>query len=189
MKLHHFFQIIFLSLSIALLSMACKKEDTTPNIDGQWVSASTENLGNGGWGYREFTFTKDTWDLSFTYYFDSLRTSKVFTLKVGGKRTVLGEFESFPGAEKADFYADNKTLTLWNGSVAEAFGFQNCGLVVGQPVDISGGCSFFDNSATCPKEHDIILFEGNTLFLGDRSKSLCEEANRPTVKGNPLVKR
>lgn len=187
-------QVIMASIALAgfIALSQCKKDND--QLDGTYVSEKSENLGNGTFGYREFVFNDDQWELKFTLYFDSLRTKPVFRFRAKGPYSVQGASSKVTGADNALFTFDKKYVTLLSSdaAVATGFGFTACNLQVNTEKDITdSGCSFLVSKSACGQEYDLLKKDGDKLFLGARPATgdMCAEDRRPTALGAALVKR
>lgn len=176
---------------MAIMSFTTKEKKAT--YSGHWVSAATENLGNGTWGYRDFNISEKDWQIKFTMYFDSAKTIPVFTFRGVGKYEITGTSASVDGAEEAIFHFSKKYITLHitDTTVIKNFGFNYCNLTANKEEDISSnGCSFLASVKNAPLEYDIISLKGKELNLGARpaDNNLGKPALRPTKLGYVLVK-
>ena len=183
----------WISLSIIVLfAMGCT-ENAPPTIDGSWQSASFEDLGNGTYGKRVFYIGEKDWEVKFTLYFAKSEESAVFTFRGNGTYFIAEPSENAIDAYNANFAFDSKHLTLHSNdtTLIKNFGFDTCGLKVGNEQDISkGGCSFLESKSACAMEFDLVKIQKDTLYLGARptSGNMCSEEKRPMVLGLPLIR-
>lgn len=185
--------VMLLVLSLGIQSISLSQE-MTPSIVGQWQSEAIEDLGNGAFGWREFTISEKEWEIVFTLYFDKEKTMPVFTFRAVGPYEIQGKSGNVEGAYNAIFRFAKKYVTLKtdNQEVIANFGFSACNLEKDQEKDISeAGCSFLVSVDTCAQEYDLVKIDGDTLSLGARPAdgNMCTEDRRPTALGYPLVKQ
>lgn len=162
------------------------------DVSGSWKSAAVEDLGNGSFGTRVFTFKKSEWNLVFTMYADREQKAPLFAFEASGPFTVGAASAAVPGASEAQFRFTQKKLTLLgDDAAAQKLGFASCGLTRGKAVDISKtGCSFLRSVADAGEEFDLLKLEGDKLFLGRRPAdgNMGSADRRPKAVGAPLVK-
>jgi hypothetical protein len=166
------------------------QKNQLPN--GNFKSEKVEDLGNKTFGFRDFMFSNDKWELKFTLFLDEAMTIPVFTFKAIGNYKLDGESDKVKGASNAIFYFDKKFVTLKtdNADIIKGFGFTSCNLTKGKETDITdNGCSFFTSKAVCGQEFDLLQLKDGKLFLGTRPAdgNMCTVDKRPTALGNPLV--
>jgi hypothetical protein len=178
---------------IALFVVTVSASAQTPKeLDGNWTSVKAENLGNA-YGYREFNFKKDSWELKFTMFGDEAMKMPLFTFRATGKYEVGKKESAVKGTMPAVFYFDKKFVTLRsdNPDVVKNMGFSACDLKLNEEKEITAnGCSFLVSKQVCGQEFDLISIKVGQLFLGSRPAdgSMCTEDKRPTALGEPLKK-
>jgi kynurenine formamidase len=167
---------------------------TENQLLGTWKSPTAESVGNVGFRTREFTFTKDRWQIEVVFYDDEKMLKPLFSF-VGEGRYETGEASTIaPNAANAVFHFDKKSLTLLTDDAAaiKRFGFANCNLTKDITKDISeNGCSNFTAIAACGQEYDLVRLDENKLQLGSRPAdgNMCSVDNRPKSLGQPLIKQ
>ncbi|NIJ52633.1 hypothetical protein [Dyadobacter arcticus] len=182
--------ILITFISVIFLISSCLSQK---QIIGKWVSESPENTAAGGFGTRQFTLGKESWEVRASVYLDSSLNFPVFTFRAVGKYTIGGKSGAISNAEEAVFGFDKKYITLKtkDTSLIHKYGFDKCDLIYLMEKDITDtGCAFFVSNAVCPQEFDLVSITGNTLYLGARplSGGMCEEAKRPKLLGLPLTR-
>lgn len=175
---------------VATLAVAGVAQAKMALPSGTYASVAAEDLGNGTWGTRKFTFDKDTWALTFTLYGDKALAHPVFALDVSGPFSV-GAASKVQGAHNAQFRFSRKALTVFtdDAQTLKNLGFAGCGLEKGKAVDVSEkGCSFVGSVAAYGEEFDLLKLDGDTLYLGARPAdgNMGVETKRPAALGAPL---
>jgi hypothetical protein len=163
-----------------------------PVLKGNFKSEKVEDLGNKTFGFRDFTFSKNKWELNFTLFLDEAMSIPVFTFKAIGSYKADGKSDKVNGASNAIFYFDKKFVTLKtdNADVIKGFGFANCNLTKDKETEITdSGCSFLVSKSVCGQEFDLIQLIDNKLYLGTRPAdgNMCTIEKRPTSLGSPLI--
>ncbi len=185
--------ILSVAMVVATIS-TIYSQNMNKKMNGKWESVQAEDLGNKSFGWREFKFSDDKWEIWFTMYLDQARTMPVFTFRSTGTFEVLQASNSVQGANNAIFKFSKKYVTLKssNPDVIKGFGFDQCKLEINVETDITeSGCSFLMSKAAYGQEYDLISLKGNNLFLGARPAdgNMGVEEKRPTTLGLPLTKK
>lgn len=162
-------------------------------LAGNWESVASEDLGNGTYGFRSFSFNGNQWEIRFTMYFDKELKKPVFTFR-GEGNYVVGSISKNGVAYNAEFSFLKKFVTLQTADqgVIKNFGFADCKLDPFKEADISqSGCSFLPSVANYGKEYDLISISNDQLFLGARPAdgNMGSEDKRPIALGAPLRRR
>jgi hypothetical protein len=180
-----------LLFSVAFL-VSCKQEQTfQKEIIGNWKSASAESM-NGSYGIREFSFTENKWEVKLTLYSDEQTKNPIFTFRGYGNYKYQNQSKTIENCANYVLGFDKKFVTLKtpDSLIAKNFGLST--LILNQETDVTkNGISFIESKTVCDKEFDIVTMKSDTLFGGKRpkkGKSLCEEINRPTSLGMPLIR-
>jgi hypothetical protein len=180
-------------LCLTLTTAALADADLHKAAKGRWKSEAAEDLGNGSFATRDFTFTGKKWQLTFTIFADKDLTSPLVAMDFEGPWRPSKASEKVPGATEAIFEFTSKKVTLKAADVAVAknFGMDGCGLSPNTPKDVSKtGCSFVGSVAAYGKEFDLLKVDGTSLWLGARPAdgNMGSEDKRPTALGAKLVK-
>jgi hypothetical protein len=109
-----------------------------------------------------------------------------FRFRTLGPYRIGAESSALPGAFEAVFFEDAKFVTLLTEDPAliRAFGFEGCGLIPQQEVDISvTGCANWKPVAQCREDHDLLALDATGLRFGVRRRDNdhCTPAHRPTA--------
>lgn len=182
----------YITILILVLFVSCKQNEIIKdNMLGQWMSKSMEE-NNGTFGFREFNFSKNQWEVKFTLYLDKNKQNPVFTFRGIGNYEEEKKSNVVQEATNFIFNFDKKFLTI---KTKDSIVLQNFGLVgleINKENDITeNGISFIESKKVCAKEYDLVVIKNEELLLGKRpeqGKNLCTEVNRPTSLGLPLIK-
>lgn len=168
---------------------------TAKDISGRWESvAPVFDEVNKFFTSSVFELYANQWTVNFIASADAAGQQKLFSLRVGASNYTLGK--PAPGVANAvegDFDRGSVFVTAYAQPMADMFKQANCGdgdwkLGVEQDVTVKG-CAFIPSKTSCPKELDIVVFDGKTLSFGDRSGNMCA-LPRPTKASKvSLVKR
>ncbi|KJU83025.1 protein APCDD1 [Candidatus Magnetobacterium bavaricum] len=175
------------------------QHDASFNIYGGliafWGSMDAEDLGNGMFARRTFTFFEDTWSMYFTMFMDTTMKKPVYQFHGEGFFEVESPSSVVEGAYNVMFGFHRKTIRLLtsNKQVISSLGFDDCGLKLSIVKDISGtGCSFIKSVKDYEQEYDLLKLDATAkiLRLGARPADgdMSTEARRPTTLGIPLKK-
>ncbi len=181
-----------LSSLLAALVVASTVVAAPPVPAGRWVSEAAEDLGNGSFATRDFTFTDKTWTLVFTIFSDRDLKKPLVAVDIEGTWKTTAPSKSVEGANEATFNFSKRRIILKDANAAKGFGMDGCGLEVGKPKDVSKtGCSFVLPVEKAPREYDLLKAEPNAVYLGARPPdgNLGTEDRRPTALGPKLVKK
>lgn len=186
MRAIHLFLLI---TCISIVSAAQAQEA----LQGNWTSVSPEKTATGSYGIRNFTFTKDTWEVQYTLYTDSTLNVTVFLFRANGHYQLTGLSKRVPDTEEATFRFTKKYLTLKTNETAliKQFGLNACNLVYHVEKDITTtGCAYLASRSACAQEYDLVSIRDGQLFLGARPPSggMCEASKRPAALAAPLKK-
>lgn len=180
----------------SVFAFSCDQNNDVPKLEqkpsGTWVSENAEDLGNGTFGYREFTFDENSWNLKFSLFLDEAMNKPVIMFRTFGNYEITGDSKLVSGANEATFFMEKKFLTLLtdNEDVITNFGFSNCNLSMNVEKEITNtGCSFFVSNDVCDKEYDLLQLKDNKLYLGERITDMCQESGRPKGLNYPLIKK
>ena len=182
-------------LLLAVLSLSSFVEaapDLRKLATGLWKSEAAEDLGNGSFATRDFTFTDKRWRLTFTIYGDQALKAPLVSMDFEGPWQPTKPSETVAGASEASFDFASKKITLKaDATVAKNFGMDGCGLVPNQAKDVSKtGCSFVASVEKYGREFDLLKVDGTSMWLGARPAdgNMGSEDKRPKVLGAKLVK-
>lgn len=183
---------LLISCNKKSIEIGSKKVDILP-YQGKWESVSPENLGNGTYGKRVFTFKDNTWEVQFILFLDSALSQSVFKFRGGGTFEEEGNSRVLTNTKNALFKFEYKYLTLLNSNeeIINGFGFAACNLDFNIEKEITDeGCSFFESITACAQEYDLLKLENNLLYLGARPKegNMCVPDRRPVELNYPLRK-
>ncbi|MDP1917798.1 MAG: hypothetical protein Q8L14_16260 [Myxococcales bacterium] len=178
---------------LAFSTAAFADADLHKTSAGRWKSESAEDLGNGSFATRDFTFTGKKWQLTFTIFADKELKTPLVAMDFEGPWQPTKPSEKVPGASEASFEFTSKKVTLKAADVAVArnFGMDGCGLVPNKAKDVTKvGCSFVGSVAAYGKEFDLLKVDGASMWLGARPAdgNMGSEDKRPTALGAKLVK-
>lgn len=153
------------------------------SLSGTWISPAPEPW-YGGFGTREFVFSKGGWQLIFTHALDPQMTMRTFQFRTGGDYRVGAAGPD--GSFQTDFDEDWKRVTLFltDPAIVQAFGMAECGLTPNLEHDISvSGCAAWQPVAVCGTDHDLLKAEGDALQFGVRpaDNDMCTPDKRPTA--------
>jgi hypothetical protein len=160
---------------------------TSKDLIGHWVSSTSENYGQF-FGKREFFLTEKAWAILFSAYGDEAATTPLWTLRVEGTYVLGQAHPGVPGARYADFTGGSKYITAFTDDFLSVFS-NGAAWEKGVEYDFSRtGAGFFPSVEAGPVEYDLVLLEGDTLFLGDRSGNLnVDRASK--ASSYPLVRQ
>lgn len=168
---------------------------TAKDISGRWESlAPVFDEANKFFSSSVFELFSNQWTVNFTASADAAGQQKLFGLRIGASSYTLGKPASgIANAVEGDFERGSIFMTAYAQPMADMFKQANCGngdwkLGVEQEVTAKG-CAFIPSKTACPKELDIVVYDGKTLSFGDRSGNMCA-LPRPTKASKvSLVKR
>jgi len=163
---------------------------TFEQLEGTWKSVRAEDLHNGTYGTRVFTFDKNAWKVDFTLYLDKEMKKPVFVFTGSGKYEFEGKSKMY-NTMNALFQFEQKSLQLLinDEQIAAQFGF--AGMKQGEKRDLTKeGVSFLKSVIEQDREYDIVKVEANQLFLGMRpaDNDLSKPEKRPVMFMYPLEK-
>jgi Adenomatosis polyposis coli down-regulated 1 len=178
------FFLIWISISIGVV--VCEEQ-----LAGTWKSPASEDIGNGNYTTREFTFKEKSWRVEVVFYGDQQAQNQLLSFTAEGPYRLEDPSSIIAGATNAVFSFSKKTVTLLSSdpAIISRFNLANCNLTVGVPKDISmTGCSFFTSISQCAQEYDLVKIEDKTLRLGTRpeDRNMCTEVKRPKGLGLPV---
>jgi hypothetical protein len=178
----------------AVLSLSVSASAAEPDLRkaavGRWKSEAAEDMGNGSFCTRDFTFTGKTWHLTFTLFADQAQKTPLVALDFEGPWAPGKASEKVAGATEATFDFASKKVTL-KADVAKNFGMDACGLEVGKAKDVTKtGCSFVASAQAYGREFDLLKVEGGAMWLGARPAdgNMGAEDKRPTALGARLAR-
>lgn len=152
---------------------------TASDIAGRWESpAPVFNEANKLFGSYVFELYANQWTHTFTASADAAGQQKLFSFRVAASSYTLGKpVAGVANAMEGDFERASFFMTAYAQPMADMFNRANCGhgdWKLGLEQEVSAkGCAFIPSKATCPKELDIVVFDGKTLAFGDRSGAMC----------------
>jgi hypothetical protein len=177
---------------LALSTFASAGEpDLKKSAVGRWKSEAAEDLGNGAFATRDFTFTGSKWQLTFTIFADAALKTPLVAMDFEGPWAPGKASEKVAGASEATFDFASKKITLKAKDAAKNFGMDGCGLEVGKAKDVSKtGCSFVAPVEKYAREFDLLKVDGTSMWLGARPAdgNMGAEDKRPVALGAKLVK-
>jgi len=170
---------------------------TAQDIAGRWESpAPVYDERNKLFGGYVFELLGNQWSLNFTASADAAGQQRLFTLRVGASGYTLGKpVSGLANAMDGDFERGRFYLTAHAQPMADMFKGAQCGngdWTLGVEQDITAnGCAFIPSKANCPRELDIVIFDGKTLSFGDRGGNLCalprpSSASRASLARKPV---
>ena len=169
-----------------------------PNLTGTWISENPEPAGNGRYWHREYVFTGNRWNATFTMTSDTGLKKTLFVLRANGMFNLQNPSKRIEGAYLIAFHNLEKFLKLekMDKIMQKELGFETCNLQAGLEENISSsGCGIAMKVSECPYDYDLIRQEKGTsalkLVLGNRftEMSSCSEDKRPVALGLPLIKK
>jgi hypothetical protein len=186
---------MFRLVTAVLVTTACLalagEADLRKSATGRWKSEAAEDMGNGSFCTRDFTFTDKKWQLTFTIFADKELKTPLVAMDFEGPWAPGKASEKVAGASEATFDFTSKKVTLKAKDVAKNFGMDGCGLEVGKAKDVSkSGCSFVASVEKYGREFDLVKVDGAAMWLGARPAdgNMGAEDKRPTVLGAKLVR-
>jgi hypothetical protein len=197
MFLKHRLGVILALTMLTLVSMAStdnsvaaqSTDATTQPFLGRWKDTICIPIGNNLYLKREFTLNTSNWNGAFAIYGETncADAALQLTIKADGNLTIGNPYQAVPSAREAVFSFARRTITPASPGLVEALSKAGCGSgqwQIGQAQDVSDkGCAALgvESVSACSAEYDLLLLKDGQLYLGDRSKSLCNSpANRPT---------
>ncbi len=193
-------KIILASIVAGLAVLHVSAQQTTfknTDIVGTWDSKGCETFMAGAetaFIKRNFVFTSNTWQLSYTVFADPTCGVQLFTNKIVGPYT-FGEAIN-ANTLKVTWGQTGKFITAHVPDIQAVLNQTGCGnttLPINTERDISiTGCMAFGvaNVKDYPQEFDILKLEKNQLFTGLRTENMNLEKNRPTkIFEFALIKR
>jgi hypothetical protein len=170
---------------------------TNTDIVGKWESKGCETFVAGAetaFIKRNFVFSANTWQLSYTVFADPSCNVQLFTNKIIGPYK-FGEAIN-ANTVKVTWGQTSKFITAHVPDIQAVLNQTGCGnttLPINTQRNVSvTGCMAFGiaNVKDYPREYDILKLENNQLFTGLRTENMNLEQNRPTqIFEFPLVKR
>ncbi len=168
---------------------------TANDISGRWESpAPVFDEANKLYGSYVFELYANQWTHTFTASVDAAGQQKLFSYRVAASSYTLGKsVAGMANAAEGDFERGSFYMTAYAQSMADMFNQANCGtgewkLGVEQEITAKG-CAFIPSKAACPKELDIVVFDGKSLSFGDRSGNMCAQPRPAKASKASLVKR
>lgn len=168
-----------LATVLLLAGVAEARTFTSAEIAGRWESqAPAYDERNKLFGSHVFELHGTQWSLLFTASADAAGQQKLFSVRIGASGYTLGKpVAGLPGAMEGDFERGSVFVTAHAQPMADLFTGAKCGngaWVLGVEQDVSAdGCAFVPSRSACPRELDIVVFDGTTLSFGERSGDLC----------------
>lgn len=166
-------------LALMTSGLASAQTFSSTDIAGRWESpVPVYDEANKVYGNYAFALHGQRWEVTFTASGDASGNQKLFGLRIGNSNYSLGKAaDSISNAREGDFERDTIFITAYAQPLADMFKSAKCGSgdwTLGQEQEITGnGCAFIPSKAQCPKEFDIVVFDGKTLSFGDRSSNMC----------------
>lgn len=167
----------------------------TSDIAGRWESpAPVFDEANKLFGSYVFELYANQWTHTFTASADAGGQQELFSFRMAASSYTLGKpVAGVPNAVEGDFERGSFFMTAHAQPMADMFKQANCGngdwkLGVEQEVTAKG-CAFIPSKAACPKELDIVVFDGKTLSFGERSAAMCALPRPAKASKASLVKR
>lgn len=186
----------FVALSAVFIML---DESYVPDLSGRWTSAGCEAIASPGGGLsrltRDYVFADDAWRMDLTFFGDQDCRERSFSLSVEGHYALGAKSPTIPGATRVRFAMERLKLTPYTDEMAAVFSRGNCGggpwlVGIGQDVTEAGCLQGIPSVRSCPAEYDVVKREGDSLRLGDRSRSLCVPGAYPAKLGAaPLTQR
>lgn len=152
---------------------------TAKDISGRWESpAPVYDDANKLYGSYVFELYANKWTHTFTATADAAGQQKLFSYRVAESNYKLGKpAAGVANAMEGDFERGSFFLTAYAQPMADMFKQAKCGngeWKLGAEQEVTAkGCAFIPSKAACPKELDIVVFDGKTLSFGDRSGNMC----------------
>lgn len=169
------------------------KPFSPPKLLGKWKSESPERAGNGRYSTREYLFTENRWESTYTLASDKDMKNVLFIHRSGGSYFLQNPSKRIPGTYLISFKFNFKKLIslISDKNTLKDFGFENCGLIAHQETDIgTKGCGIIPRISECSTDFDLVKEESPLLLLGDRPAEMtnCSEDKRPYALGYRLIK-
>lgn len=171
---------------------------TAKDISGRWESpAPVYDESNKLYGSYVFELYSNQWAHTFTATADAAGQQKLFSYRVAASNYTLGKpVAGVANAVEGDFERGSFFMTAFAQPMADMFKQANCGngdwkIGVEQEVT-SKGCAFIPSKSACPKELDIVVYDGKTLSFGERSGNMCAlprpaKASKATFSKKPVI--
>ena len=166
--------------------------DMKERIIGTWIQDSVPFTLEDMTVYVRQTVIIDAADETFKVevFADPSLEQTLFTYDSSGPYTLLGPSERVPGAFDINLVNTSSTITVSTDVPAlfEAAEIDDCGLVVGVPVDVSDGCAAPLFSVADCVDLDLIAVTGDKLRFGAEGTDRCVQ--RPIKLADaPYLKR
>jgi len=178
MGLHRKFLRVLWPLALALAG-STSQAFTVNDIAGRWETpAPVYDEASKVFGSYALEMRDRQWTLLFTASADAAGQQRLFSLRVGPSAYTLGKpVPGLANAVEGDFERGSLHLTAHAAPMVAMFNGAACGrgdwqIGIEQEVT-AGGCAFIPPRSSCPKEFDIVAFDGRALSFGDRSGNLC----------------
>lgn len=158
-----------------------------PDIRGTWTSSCLETASSSGQKaskQKTYRLTRGEWSLEETFYSDQTCQMPAYTRLTRGTYE-LGDAAKEPiGAVHTEFGIASIALKPHSPETMQVFEQLKCGendwqLDLEQEVGRRGCGSIANSVASCPIKFDIVKRNGDRLFFGSRSGSLCERYEWP----------
>lgn len=183
-----------LKTALLLLGLAAAGCGQGTDISGHWASATCEPGGPMTFLKRDFVLTQSTWQLDLSVYGDAACTNESFTDQIAGPYTLGNPSSVIPGATEAVFVIKSDVWTAKSAMFATTLTQAGCGaqpwqVGVSQDVTQTGCLGISQKVSDCPQEYDVVKVDGNNLYFGNRTMSICKVQDRPTSLGSPPLVR
>jgi hypothetical protein len=195
-------QLRFLPVLALTALVGCGSSETeiepptfAESISGHWASATCESAGPAGFLQKDFVISPTDYEIEVNVFGDDQCTIPLMTLDVSGPISVIGESSAVTGAYEVDYVMSTRTITPRAQMIVEGLNGAMCGDKGDWAIDQAGdvtktGCPAFgiEPNPPCDKEMDLNKLDGDDLWFGDRSASLCTA--RPSKLGPlPVVRQ
>lgn len=177
MSITHILSTVLLAAGCALTGSLQAQTNLAPSaadIQGQWVSAGTENYGSHH-ATRSFSIAERDWQVHYQAYADPQGQRSLFTIRVAGVYALGGPSSHVAGAREGNFPALSRSLTADSDAGVQLFASMGCHLTRGQETFLlNTGCGFVPGLMQSMGEYDLVAQVNGQLFFGDRAGDLSK---------------
>jgi uncharacterized protein (DUF1330 family) len=152
-------------------------------LEGRWESAPVQNPNDKSYARSVFELRGNQWTIDYTTSADPAGAQKLFALRVAGSYKLGAPVAGVLHGVEGDFERSRISVTAFAQPLLDMFNQAGCGggkMTLGVRQDVTAsGCAFVPSQPKCPREYDLVVFDGKTLSFGDRSGNMCA-LPRPT---------
>jgi hypothetical protein len=203
---HHLFSKTLACAGMSLLAVSCQSSSKVAEQaslpSGEWISESCESFpnqdGSKTYFHRHFIFEGKKWLINFNTFGDETCKTQLLNVKVGGIMRPSDTSSKVPGATNVFFTIDQREITPVGAGVlgwlngGEKGVCDQKGWEVGRAKNIlESGCAALGSPTAqqCPGEYDLIKWNGEKLYLGQRTQKMCEKDNWPVAANSVALIR